>query len=250
MSQTVQTRPLDFQAVLARSFALLVKNAVPLAILAGLIVGLPSLLLRETVIDSDIANPGIWEGLSISGLILMVAQAVLHAAVTVGLLRQLGGAPDQKLGDLLSSAWAPVLAVIGVSLVKGLVLGFFYGIGSYWWLVLPLPFLVVGIWLAARWLVAVPAAVAEKLDITEALGRSRDLTSGHRWTLMAWLALLWLLTALLAKIIAAVFSVLGLGALAHAAVMIFTAALDATVAVVVYWSLKNTPDQVTLSTFD
>lgn len=239
---------LDFQAVLARSFALLVKNAVPLAILAGLIVGLPSLLLQNRAVDVEIARPGIWEGLSLSGLILMVAQAVLHAAVSVGLLRQLAGEPDQKLGDLLSSAWGPVIAVVGVSLVKGLVLGFFYGIGSFWWLVLPLPFLGLGIWLAARWLIAVPVAVAEKRGIADALARSRDLTAGHRWTLMAYLALLWVLTVLLGKISAGVFGVLGLGNLAHAAVMIVTAALDATVAVVVYWSLKNGAGQVTLPT--
>ncbi len=241
---------IDFQTVLARSFALLVRNAVPLLILAGLIVGLPSLLLRDTALDREVANPGIWEGLTLSGLVLMVAQALLHAAVTTGLMQQLAGQPAPKLGDLLAAAWATTLPVIGVSLVKGLALGLLFGIGSYWWLVLPLPFLVVGIWLGARWLVAVPAAVTEKLDVADALGRSRELTAGHRWTLMAWLAILWAVTLVAGKIIGALFGVLGLGGLAHAAVLIASAALDATAAVVIYWTLKSSPEQVTVQTFE
>jgi hypothetical protein len=236
---------LDFQQVLSLSLALLVKNAVPIAILAGLIVGLPSLLLRATAIDPEVAKPGIWEGLSLTGIILMVCQAMLHAAIAVGLLRQLSGQPDQKLGDLLATAWSAVVAVIGVSLVKGVVLGIFFSIGSYWWLVLPALFLLIGLWLAARWLVAVPAAVDEKHDIADALGRSRDMTADHRWTLVAWLAVLWIITWLLAKIVGGVFGVLGLGGLAHAAVMILTSALEATVAVVVYWRLKNAPERAT-----
>jgi Membrane domain of glycerophosphoryl diester phosphodiesterase len=158
------------------------------------------------------------------------------------LLRQLGGAADQKLGDLLAGAWGAVIAVIVVSLIKGIVLGVLFGIGWYWWLVIPAPFLLAGIWLSARWLVAIPAAVMEKLDATDALARSRDLTSGHRWTLMAWLALLWLLTLLLGKGMAVLFGWLGLGALAHTAILILSAALDATVAVVVYWRLINQAD--------
>jgi hypothetical protein len=239
---TTSATTLDFQSVLRRSFDLLVRNIVPLLVLSGLLVGLPSLLLRDTAVDTELAKPGIWEGLSISGLVLMVAQAMLHAAVATGLLRQLSGAADQKLGDLLSSAWGAIVAVILVSLIKGIVLGVLFGIGSYWWLVIPAPFLLLGIWLSARWLVAIPAAVMEKLDATDALSRSRDLTSGHRWTLVAWLALLWLMTLLLGKVVAGVFGVVGLGALAHTAVLILSAALDATVAVVVYWRLINNTD--------
>jgi hypothetical protein len=230
---------LDFQDVLRRSFDLLARNAVPLLVLAGLLVGLPSLLLRDSAVDTDLAKPGIWEGLSLSGLVLMVAQAMLHAAVASGMLRQLGGAADQKLADLLRTAGGAVLAVIGVSLIKGIVLGVLFGIGSYWWLVVPAPFLLLGIWLSARWLVAVPVAVAENLGVSDALARSRDLTAGHRWTLMAWLALLWVLTLLLGKLLAALFGVVGLGALAHGVVLVLSAALDATVAVVVYWRLIN-----------
>ncbi len=37
------------------------------------------------------------------------------------------------------------------------------------------------IWLIARWGIATPEAVAEHLSLRRALGRSRDLTKGHRW---------------------------------------------------------------------
>jgi hypothetical protein len=231
---------LDFQDILHRSLSLMASNLVPLAILAGLLVGIPSLVFGTGVLDADVAAPGIWEGWSVSGLLLMVGQAMLHAAVTIGLLRQLTGAPGQSLNNLLTQAWGAILAVITVSLTKGIVIGFCYGFFHWgWWLFFPILFLAAAIWLSAAWLVAIPAAVDEKLGVARALGKSMSLTKPHRWTLVSYIIVLWVLTAIAAKIIAFVFGVFRLGGLAHIAVQITSAALDATLAVVVYHRLRG-----------
>ncbi len=231
---------LDFQDVLARSLDLMARNIVPLAILAGLLVGVPSLIFGQGWLDAEVAEPGIWEGWSLSGLLLMVGQAMLHAAVTIGLLRQLNGAPAQGLNDLLGQAWDAILAVIALALVKGFIIGVCFGFFKWgWWLVLPVVFGVIALWLSAAWLVAVPAAVDEKLSVGGALGRSMALTRPHRWTLIGYFIVLWVLTLVAAKVVAFVFGIFSIGALAAVAVQIAASALDATLAVVVYHQLKG-----------
>jgi Membrane domain of glycerophosphoryl diester phosphodiesterase len=234
------TPTLDFQDILHRSLSLMATNAMPLAILAGLLVGIPSLIFGTGALDAEVAAPGIWEGWSVSGLLLMVGQAMLHAAVTIGLLRQLTGAAAQSLNDLLTQSWGAILAVITVSLTKGIVIGFCYGFFNWgWWLLFPILFLAAAVWLSAAWLVAIPAAVDQKLGVGGALGQSMSLTKPHRWTLVGYIIVLWVLTAIAAKVIAFVFGIFSLGDLAHIAVQIASAALDATLAVVVYHRLRG-----------
>jgi hypothetical protein len=232
-------KSLDFQDVLARSLRLMATNIIPLAILAGLLVGVPSLIFGQGWLDQQVAEPGIWEGWSLSGLLLMVGQAMLHAAVTIGLLRQLNGAPAQSLNDLLGQAWSAILAVIALALVKGFIIGVCFGFFKWsWWLVLPVVFGLAALWLSAAWLVAVPAALDEKLSVGGALGRSMALTKPHRWTLVGYFVVLWVLTLIAARVIAFIFGILSLGDLAATAVQIAASALDATLAVVVYHQLK------------
>ncbi len=234
---------LDFEGILRRSLALMADNLLPLAILAGLLVGVPSMVFGQGVIDPQIMRSGIWEGLSLSGLVLMLGQAMLQAAVTLGLLRQIEGAAVQSLPDLLAQAWGSIVAVIGVSLVKGIVIGFCYGVFALsWWLIFPVVFLAAGAWISAAWLVAIPAAVAEKPGIGAALQRSQQLTRAHRWTLIGYFIALWLLGAVLAKLVWFVFGIFSLGSLAQTVVLIALAALDATVAVVVYHQLRGTAE--------
>ncbi len=49
---------------------------------------------------------------------------------------------------------------------------------------------VPGGMLLCRWIVALPANIAERTGVLGALGRSRDLTDGHRWRVFAALMVL------------------------------------------------------------
>lgn len=52
-----------------------------------------------------------------------------------------------------------------------------------------------GLMLLCRWIVALPVNMAERPGVRAALGRSRDLTDGHRWPIFGLLLLFGLLSA-------------------------------------------------------
>ena len=54
---------------------------------------------------------------------------------------------------------------------------------------------VPGVMLLLRWSVAVPALVVERSGVLGSLGRSRDLTQGHRWAILGFLLVLALIDA-------------------------------------------------------
>ena len=54
---------------------------------------------------------------------------------------------------------------------------------------------VPGMMLLCRWIAAVPANVAERPGVLGSLGRSRDLTAGHRWRIFGLLLIFGLLSA-------------------------------------------------------
>ena len=51
--------------------------------------------------------------------------------------------------------------------------------------------IVPGLMLFTRWAVALPAMLRENLGISEALGRSSELTAGNRWKILGLALLLW-----------------------------------------------------------
>ena len=53
-----------------------------------------------------------------------------------------------------------------------------------------------GMMLLCRWIAAVPANVAERPGVLGAMGRSRDLTSGHRWRIFGLLLIFGVLSAI------------------------------------------------------
>lgn len=49
---------------------------------------------------------------------------------------------------------------------------------------------IPGVMLLLRWSVAIPALVVERTGVLGSLGRSRDLTQGHRWAILGFLLVL------------------------------------------------------------
>ena len=52
-------------------------------------------------------------------------------------------------------------------------------------------FVIPGLMLLARWAVGLPALLRENLGVSEAMGRSRDLTDGNRWRILGLALLIW-----------------------------------------------------------
>jgi hypothetical protein len=160
--------PFSAGSVISRSFSVWLGNFVPFSIVA-LVVNLPVLAL---VAWAPSGSPG-WEILVrlLSGL----ADLVAVGALTFGVLESLRGG-RAPIGRLFEKGFGKMGTVFVVSFRTGLwfVLGF---------VLLVVPFVV---WYCALY-VAIPAAVVEDrlASSADALARSRELTAGHRWAILA-----------------------------------------------------------------
>jgi hypothetical protein len=115
-----------------------------------------------------------WSGL---GLLFNIAvTAVAGGGLLYGSINALNGQPVQ-FGAMLSRGASTALPMFGLTFVRT--------IGMYLGLVF---LLVPGVILTLMWSVANPAMVVERQGVVAALRRSRDLTRGHRWSILGVVA--------------------------------------------------------------
>jgi hypothetical protein len=109
----------------------------------------------------------------------IVLGAILQAALTRATIEDLNG-KRPLFRDCIKTAFAVLLPTTAISLLVAL--GVWIGL---------LLLIVPGLFLLARWSVAIPALVQERLGVFAAMRRSRDLAKGSLWPLMAfWLVIL------------------------------------------------------------
>lgn len=173
--------------VLTRSFSILGRNFLPFCLLIG-IIQLPVIILTAyfSVAALDFAETshgtygddfsGSMDALlrfgSVGGLVLVAAlllQPLSTASVTYGVLQQLRGRPA-SLGDCVRVGMSRMLAVLGVAVVAGMLM--FFG---------ALACIIPGLFFMTAYYVATPAAVVERLGVSQAMSRSWQLTEGLRW---------------------------------------------------------------------
>jgi hypothetical protein len=166
--------------VITRTFGVTGQNFITFFLLA-LIARLPLLPLQLFEVSS--AHPGLTPQqamaaafspvsilIGLVGVLLAVIMSfVLQAALVHGTIVSLNGR-NASLPDCLGTGLRVFFPVVGISFLVacGVILGF-------------LVFIVPGIMLLLRWVVAVPVRVAEGPGILSAMGRSAELTHGHRW---------------------------------------------------------------------
>lgn len=182
-AQAVLPAPREFSAggVVSRSFSVWFANFVPFS-LVTLAVYVPVLVLAAAMPSEP--GPG-WTVLDriLSGL----AQLVVTGALTYGVLESLRGGR------------APVAALFATGFRKtGSVFATSFRVGL--WVILGTLLLVVPgiVWYCALF-VAIPAVVVERElgSSNDALQRSRELTSGHRWGILVVVVVVFIVTLLL-----------------------------------------------------
>jgi hypothetical protein len=115
-----------------------------------------------------------------AGLLYFVFYFMLQAALVHGTVAYLNGGRASFL-SCLSTGVRVFFPMIGISFLVG------------WGIILGLILLIVpGIMLAMRWIVSVPVRVTEGPGILSALGRSAELTRGHRWPIFGLVVMLFL----------------------------------------------------------
>ncbi len=168
--------------VFGRTFEVIGRNWLLYLALSAVLVGLPTLLLRLPIPETQNQNLmlesartgaiGIGHLLGIialAGLVSTLFRYFLQATLVRATIEDLS---DRRpnFADCLSTGLAMVLPVIGIAIVSAVAIVFAC-----------LLLIVPGIMLAIAWSVAIPAKLAEGIGVFASLSRSAALTKGHRW---------------------------------------------------------------------
>ncbi len=148
------------------------------------IAALPPLLIPQ---HSQVtpANPFANVGPTLLALFLSIVLGTLSQAIVLyGAFQDMRGRPV-SLADCLRVGLNRFFPIIGLALIVGVAVMF-----ASMLLIIP------GLILYMMWFVATPVCVVEQLGPIRSLGRSRELTKGHRWKLFG-LSLLILVPALI-----------------------------------------------------
>lgn len=177
--------------VLSRAFATVGANARAVFGIALLIAALPqtALALSDTAATA-FDGFGLWPFASTGtgSLLSLVTSGIVQAAMTLIAVRQAEGG-RASFGEALWAGIRPALPLIGLSLLMALSLLLGFAL-----MVFP------GVMLWVAWSVTAPALAEERCGVFGAFGRSRELTRGARWHVLALLLLVlifhWLFTVI------------------------------------------------------
>jgi hypothetical protein len=206
ISAAAPAAPGEFRVgqVLNRSFTLLSRNFL-IFVVVTTVAALPNVLINQsTGHDVSGATAG-W--LTLSLILTVILQMFSQAVVLYGAFQDMRGRPV-NLGEALRVALGRLLPIIGVGICVGI--GVFLG---------SLLLLVPGLILMTMWYVATPVCLVEQTGPLSSMGRSSELTKGHRWKIFGMI----LLVVFGGGIISAI--VLGLLTLSGSTVLVILATL-------------------------
>ncbi len=201
----IETELFEFRIgrILARSFNILVRNIVPFAILAGLLIGVEFVAEKLITAAEDFLVPDTaqraddgtvpFEELGVTGGLLAVALTILllvisllfyflaQAVVIFGTLQDLRGQRANVL-DCIKGGLKPVVPIVLIGVLSTIIisLGFI--------LIIP------GIIFAVGYYVVIPVGVIERPGVGASLVRSRELVRGHGWRVFGLLIIITLIT--------------------------------------------------------
>jgi hypothetical protein len=192
--------------VFGRAWSVFTGNFLTFIMVTG-IASLPALLIPQPTPGVP-ASPFQNLGPTLLGALLMIVLGTLSQAIVLyGAFQVMRGRPI----DLAESARIGLrrfFPIVGLALCVSLLAGF-----------ASLLLVVPGVIVYLMWFVATPVCVVERLGPFASMGRSRELTKGHRWKLLG----LSLLIVLPALIVSAIVGALVLASLQGGIVAVTTA---------------------------
>jgi hypothetical protein len=209
----------DFRVghVLSQSWQVSSRNFLRFTLIAAVVL-LPSLLAQQPTPANPLPNPG---ALGIVSVVVIVLYLLSQATLLHAAFQDMSGRPV-KLTESLLVGLRRFFPIIGVGLVEVIALGVYVvalvlaaaGLGQLLQSGgLVALFSIIGIFpafmLYLMWSVAIPACVVERLGPLRSLGRSRQLTKGHRWKIFGMLLLI-LIALLIGSIV--IGALVGVGA--------------------------------------
>jgi len=160
--------------VLNRSFTLLSRNFLLFFVVTA-VAALPNVLISQSTGRNVSGATAAWVGLG--AILTVVLQMLSQAVVLYGAFQDMRGRPID-LGEALRVALSRLLPIIGVAICVSI--GVFVG---------TLLLVVPGLILMTMWYVATPVCVVEQKGPLSSMGRSSELTKGHRWKIFGMILL-------------------------------------------------------------
>jgi hypothetical protein len=162
----------DFRVgqVLSQTWRVFSRNFLPFIFVTG-IASLPPLLVPQPVPGGPPpADPLQALGLTLlAAFLAVVLNALAQGIVLYGAFEVMRGRPI-NLGESAKIGLRRFFPIVGIAIIVSLLAGFGF-------LLLFFP----GVMLYTMWFVATPACVVERAGVFRSMGRSRELTKGHRW---------------------------------------------------------------------
>jgi MFS family permease len=189
----------DFRVggVLNRTLSVLSRNFLTFFVVTT-VAGLPSILLSQSVTDgSNLSVAELFGLLLLGGFLAIVLYTLSQAIVLYGAFQDMRGR-SVSLAESLQVGLRRFFPIIGVAISV-----------SFAVMVGLMLFIVPGfIWLT-MWFVATPACVVERLGPFNSMGRSADLTKGHRWKIFGLMMLIFLIGAVASSLIGGISALVG-----------------------------------------
>jgi hypothetical protein len=185
MTETLQTAPRfvagDFSVghVFSQAFSVLSRNLLPFCIVA-VVAAVPYVFLFDANTRTTTSVTSTTAVLAAGGFILaMVLNTLSQAIILYGAFEDMRGRPVNLMASVRIGL-GRFFPVIGTALLMGILVM----LGA---ILLFFPAFIV----MAMLFVSVPVCVVERLGPVKSLGRSSELTKGHRWKIFG----LWFVTA-------------------------------------------------------
>jgi uncharacterized membrane protein len=189
--------PFRIGAVLSRTSSVLSRNLL-IFFVVTVVANLPGTLLLKNATDAAAADPGRAGGMIFLGSFLTLVLSTLSQAVVLyGAFQDMRGR-RVDLGESLKVGLSRLLAIIGLAILMSLGIGFGFVL-----LIIP------GLILITMWFVATPACVVERLGPFRSMGRSSQLTKGHRWKILGLFLILAIGGAIVSGIVEAILGMFG-----------------------------------------
>ena len=179
----------DFRVgrVLSRTTSVFSRNFLPFFIVTT-VASLPLLLFKGAESDPTLGSGAIFT-LLLGIFLMIVLYAISQAVVLYGAFQDMRGRPV-SLSESLQVGLQRFIPIV----LLAIVMSFFILLGI-------ILLVVPGLILLTMWFVATPACVVERLGPIRSLGRSSELTKGHRWKIFGLMLLLLIISMVVSPIV-------------------------------------------------
>src|SRR5262249_51092989 len=171
--------------VFSRTVSLLSRNF-PIYFAVAAIAAVPGVLLEKI----EVSKSGVHANWPFLAIVLMLVLGPLSQAIMLhAAFQDMRGRPVSLI-DAVRVSFSRFLPLLGIAICSGVAIG----VGV-------LLFILPGLVLMTMWYVATSACIVERLGVFASMGRSTELTKGHRWQVFGMILLVTIPAAVIGVVV-------------------------------------------------